>query len=151
VGWGIYPLLCAFPQAIATTSLIIFNLICCSVTWHGGSSSSEAAGQAHLPGWRRLLSEAQPSNSTSSSSSNPDEDPAADREDEWVQSLSLLEDLPAWATADHSVTAMSDSDCPGCNPGACNSTAQGFVCSACAGSLFVSKADGSCGEYRLLT
>lgn len=124
---------------------------CCTVTWHGGSSSSELAGQAHLPGWRRLLSEAQPS--TSNSSSNPDEDPAAEKEDEWVQSLSQLEQLPAWATAraDHSVTAMSDGDCPGCNPGACSSTAQGFVCSACAGSLFVSRADGSCGKCWLLT
>lgn len=73
---------------------------------------------------------------------------AAETEDPvWVKSLAA--DQPrAWATATEA--PADDANCaqfPGCAPGSCVSTDAGFKCTSCQGSLFVSKAEGTCGKH----
>lgn len=111
------------------------------------------AAAAAASGTRKLLQEAgapQPHLTTSSSSvtasaaaAPADTTDAEGSDSDWVPSLLLKP--PSWVKAASTVVAM-DVNCPGCVSGYCFNTDQGYRCTSCEGSLFVSRSDGTCGE-----
>jgi hypothetical protein len=142
---------CSVHAAVSSWSRISSSSRSRGSTVNSSSISSSSLQQHSVPTLtaraRRLLAElasvAQPLTLQPSSAAAQTAETA---DSVWVKSLTGDEPR-AWATATEA--PADDANCaqfPGCAPGSCVSTDTGFKCISCQGSLFVSKADGFCGE-----